>query len=95
MKTLEKIRTELLNAHKEIFGVVIGEYMIFNYKGYNISVSENHFEGYSKDCALEVWNFSTGRNKIGICGDIAEALKLAKIMKQGKKIAEFINSKNL
>ena len=95
MKTLEKIRTELLNAHKEIFGAVIGECMIFNYKGYHFSVSAIHFEGYSKDCTLDVWNFSTGRTKIGICGDIAEALKLAKVMKQGKKIAEYIKSENI
>lgn len=94
MKTLEKIRAELLKAHNEIYGAV-GECKIFNYKGYKMSVSECHFEGYSGDCVLEVWNFSTGRTKIGFCGDIAEALKLAKIMKQGKKIAEFIKSKNL
>lgn len=89
MKTLEKIRAELLNAHKDICGAVeIGECdcKIFNYNGVCVIVNSNHLEVDSGDCSLEVWNFSTGRTKIGICGDIKEALKLAKVMKDWEKM---------
>ena len=96
MKTLEKIRTELLNAHTEICGVVeIGKYKSFNYNGFGFYIDDVYYRCGSNGNCLSVWKFSTGTKRIEISGDISEALKLAKIMKKGKKIAKFIKSRNL
>ena len=98
MKTLEKIRTELLNAHKDICGAVeigIDEGKSFDYNGVGFYIDAVYYNCFSNGNNLAVWNFCTGTTRIDISGDIAEALELAKIMKQGKKIAEFIKSKNL
>ena len=96
MKTLEKIRTELLKAHKEICGAVgIGICKNFNYNGIEFHIDPICYVCYSNRNKLGVWNLSTRTTRIGYGGDIAEVLELAKIMKQGKKIAEFIKSKNL
>ena len=96
MKTLEKIRTELLKAHKDICGAVeIGECKSFDYNGVGFYIDEFRYECGSNGNHLAVWNFCTGTTRIDISGDIAEALELAKIMKDWKKIVEFIKSKNL
>ena len=96
MKTLEKIRTELLNAHKEICGAVeIGKCKGFVYNGVGFYIDERCYDCGSNGNHLAVWNFGTGTTRIDISGDIAEALKLAKVMKDWQKIVEFIKSKNL
>ncbi len=96
MENLEKIRTELLNAHKKICGAVeIGECKSFNYNGVGFYIDAFHYDCGLNGNYLSVWRFSTGTTRIDISGDIAEALKLAKVMKQWRKITKYITDKNI
>ena len=96
MEKLEQIRTELLKAHKEICGAVeIGKCKSFNYNRVSFYIDAIHYDCGSNGNHLEVWRFSTGNTKIEISGDISEALKLAKVMKDWQKIVEFIKSENI
>lgn len=98
MEKLEKIRQDLLNAHKEICGAIeIGECKCksFVYNGVGFYIDEWHYECGSNGIYLAVWKFSTGTTRIEISGDIAEALKLAKVMRQWRKITKYITDKNI
>lgn len=98
MEELEKIKNELLASHKMIIqGLNLSE-------GKSITIDGIYF--FISDCTLlarknygdleiEVYEFREGLRKIGIAGDILEAIKvLYKPMMQWKKIRKFLTEKN-